>query len=137
MRIHLDLGRLTKKGKAKQCHNAMCAVIRLRAKLTRANSNIQICMQRKEKTQACRKTALSNLASVVIKNEFRSESCISEKYTIRESNQGMVFVNDSYSVKETDIYDPCGYACERSHLDSGRLNKQGKGNNAITQFAQR
>ena len=80
----------------------------------------------RRKRELVEKAALSKIASVVIKNEFRSASYISGKYTIRESNQGAVVINDSYSVKGNDIYDPDGYACARSHLDLGRRNKNGK-----------
>ena len=49
-----------------------------------------------------------------------------QKYTIRESNRGVVVVNESYSVRETDFHDPGGYACERFHLYLGRRNKKGE-----------
>ena len=45
------------------------------------------------------KTALDKLASVLIQNDFQLESCISEKYPTRESNQAMVFIKDAYSVR--------------------------------------
>ena len=48
------------------------------------------------------------------------------KYTIRNSNQGVVVVNESYSVKETAFRDPVGYACGGFHLYMGRRNKKGE-----------